>query len=87
MIELEEMPKPIGQFIIDNGNGKQMPDGTYYHYTEVIKLLKMFSKNKEFLVTTLSNEEKIKLLTELACAITTTDPKISGLLNQISDLK
>lgn len=40
--KLEKIPKPIGQFIIDNAKGVLLEDGMYYHYTEVIKLLKLY---------------------------------------------
>jgi hypothetical protein len=45
--ELEEMPEPIGNFIIDNAKGVMGADGMYYHYTEVIKLLKLRDKKNE----------------------------------------
>lgn len=38
----KELPKPIGSFIIDNASGVQLSDGVYYHYTEVIKLLRLY---------------------------------------------
>tara|TARA_R110000772_G_scaffold20466_5_gene56967 strand:+ start:119298 stop:119591 length:294 start_codon:yes stop_codon:yes gene_type:complete len=40
--ELEEMPEPIGKFIMDNAQGKQMADGMYYHYADVCNLLRMY---------------------------------------------
>jgi hypothetical protein len=46
-IELIEIPRPIySDFIIENGNGVDLSDGTYYHFTEVIRLLKKWSKEK-----------------------------------------
>jgi hypothetical protein len=45
--ELVEIPEPIGTFIIDNANGVMGADGMYYHYTEVIKLLKLRDKQNE----------------------------------------
>ena len=45
--ELLEIPDPIGKFIIDNANGIMGADGMYYHYTEVIKLLKLQDKQNE----------------------------------------
>lgn len=41
---LEEIPKPIGDFIINNAKGILLDDGVYYHYSEVIKLLKLYLK-------------------------------------------
>jgi hypothetical protein len=41
---LVEIPEPIGTFIIDNADGIMGADGMYYHYTEVIKLLKLRDK-------------------------------------------
>lgn len=38
----KQIPKPIGDFIINNAKGTQLEDGIYYHYTEVIKLLKKY---------------------------------------------
>ena len=43
---LVEIPEPIGTFIIDNADGVMGADGMYYHYTEVIKLLKLRDKQK-----------------------------------------
>jgi len=41
-MEEQEIPKPVGDFIINNAEGIELPDGVYYHYTEVIKLLKLY---------------------------------------------
>lgn len=41
-IEIEELPPPIGDFIMDNAEGKILPDGTYYHYATVCSLLKKY---------------------------------------------
>lgn len=41
----EIIPKPIGDFIIENATGVQGVDGVYYHYTEVIKLLRLYEKS------------------------------------------
>jgi hypothetical protein len=41
---LEEIVKPIGDFIIANAVGTEGQDGVYYHYSEVCKLLKLQSK-------------------------------------------
>lgn len=38
---LIEIPEPRGKFIIDNANGVMGNDGMYYHFTEVIKLLRL----------------------------------------------
>lgn len=38
--KLNEINKPIGDFIIENATPTQGLDGAYYHYTEVCKLLK-----------------------------------------------
>ena len=45
--EFEEIPEPIGNFIIDNAKGVMGADGMYYHYTEVIKLIKLRDKQNE----------------------------------------
>ena len=43
--KLEEIPKPeVQDFIIENGNGVMGNDGMYYHFTEVIKLMKLYEK-------------------------------------------
>ena len=39
---LEEIKKPTGDFIIENAKGIQLEDGMYYHYSEVIKILKKY---------------------------------------------
>lgn len=38
---LEEVKKPIGDFIIENAVSTQGLDGAYYHYSEVCKLLRL----------------------------------------------
>lgn len=45
----EDIPKPIGEFIIENASGRRTNTGTYYHYKDVCKLLKLY---KEKLVLT-----------------------------------
>ena len=43
--KLEEIPKPvIPDFIIKNGNGVMGNDGMYYHFIEVINLIKLYEK-------------------------------------------
>lgn len=43
--KLEEISKPIiSDFIIDNAIPVMGNDGAYYHFTEVIKLLKLYEK-------------------------------------------
>ena len=42
MDELKKVEKPVGDFILKNGKGVQGSDGTYYHYSEVCKLLKLY---------------------------------------------
>lgn len=37
---LKEIPKPIGKFISENKKGVQLNDGTYYHYADVVDLIK-----------------------------------------------
>lgn len=44
--DLEEIPEPIGKFIIDNANCVMGNDGAYYHYAEVCKLLKLYKSKK-----------------------------------------
>ncbi len=53
---LEEVQKPIGNFIINNAKGTPLADGQYYHYGEVIKLLRLYEKSK-LLVESVSNGE------------------------------
>jgi hypothetical protein len=44
---LEEIPVPIGKFIIENAkNGRVGNDGVYYHYAEVCKLLRLYHKTE-----------------------------------------
>jgi hypothetical protein len=40
----EEIPKPIGDFIIENAKAVEGLDGAYYHYSEVCKLVKSMQK-------------------------------------------
>lgn len=44
--ELTELPipKPIGDFILENAKGVQLFDGRYYHYSEVCGLLKKYAE-------------------------------------------
>jgi predicted metalloendopeptidase len=41
--EFVEITEPTGKFIIENATGIQLPDGAYYHYSEVCKLLKLYA--------------------------------------------
>ena len=41
--EMQEMPIPTGRFVIDNAKGIHLADGQYYHYVEVIELLKSYA--------------------------------------------
>ena len=41
---MEEVKKPIGDFIMENATGVQGQDGVYYHYSEVCKLLRLQEK-------------------------------------------
>lgn len=43
---LEEIPEPIGKFIMDNAKGTMGSDGMYYHYSAVCSLLKLYHKEK-----------------------------------------
>jgi len=44
MKDIEEIKKPIGDFIMENATGVQGQDGVYYHYSEVCKLLRLQEK-------------------------------------------
>jgi len=45
--DTEEIPKPIvSDFIINNGNGILLPDGVYYHFAEVIKLVRLYHEEE-----------------------------------------
>lgn len=57
MKELDLKP-PLGKFIIDNAEGVQGEDGVYYHYEEVIKLLKLYGTDK----VKLTKEDIVKYL-------------------------
>ncbi|MCP4987997.1 MAG: hypothetical protein GY928_18680 [Colwellia sp.] len=39
--------EPIGKFILDNAQGKQMADGAYYHYATVCSLLKAYADQQK----------------------------------------
>lgn len=44
-LKLEPLPKPIGQFIIDQGvEGVMLQNGKYYHYADVCNLLKKYKE-------------------------------------------
>lgn len=51
---LEEVKKPIGDFIIENAVSTQGLDGAYYHYSEVCKLLRLQAQK-------MYNEEEVEL--------------------------
>lgn len=42
--ELEDLKPIYADFIIDKGIATQGNDGAYYHFSEVIRLLKMWDK-------------------------------------------
>lgn len=45
MKDLEKIPIPkFSEFVINNGNGIQTNDGIYYHFSEVISILKKYDK-------------------------------------------
>ena len=45
MENTEEIPKPIfSDFVLNNAEGVQKLDGRYYHFSEVISLLKKYDK-------------------------------------------
>jgi hypothetical protein len=44
--ELQEIPEPVGKFIIDNAKGIMGNDGMYYHYSDVCNLLKSYKDKK-----------------------------------------
>jgi len=46
MEELEEINEPIGKFILDNSEGAMTPNGAFYHYTDVCRLLKLYHKTE-----------------------------------------
>jgi len=65
---LEEVIKPIGDFIIENATCVGLQDGAYYHYSEVCKLLKLQSKKMY------SDDEVKKIVSEaLESALVTLD--------------
>lgn len=53
-----DLKPPLGKFIIDNAEGAQGEDGVYYHYEEVLKLLKLYNTDK----VKLSKEDIVKYL-------------------------
>jgi len=43
-MNLREIEPPLGKFVIENASGIQLADGTYYYYTEVLKVLSLYKK-------------------------------------------
>jgi hypothetical protein len=43
-MKLEELPEPIGKFILENAIGINTDTGTYYHYEDVCNLLILYKK-------------------------------------------
>ena len=46
MKTLEALPEPVGKFIIDNATGTNTNTGTFYHYSDVCRLLKLYGNEK-----------------------------------------
>jgi len=44
--ETEEIPKPIGDYIMSNSKHIQREDGAYYHYADVCRLIRNYSKSE-----------------------------------------
>jgi hypothetical protein len=45
MEDLNEVQKPIGDFILENIEGINTPSGKYFHYSDVCNLLKLYKKS------------------------------------------
>ena len=59
--DLVPVPKPIySDFIIDNGKGFDLPGGSYYHFTEVIRLIKLWEREKNIKNQLEMEKEKTK---------------------------
>lgn len=41
--QLKELEKPVGDFVIKNGNAHILKGGAYYHYSDVCRMLKSYA--------------------------------------------
>jgi hypothetical protein len=57
MSKINELPEPIGKFIIENAEGVPSNKGTVYHYSEVRKLLNLYKKQLE--LTAVSHQREL----------------------------
>lgn len=67
---LEDLPVPVGDFVLKNAQGKQMQDGTYYHYSTVCNLLngyrdKEIEKHDEILKGVMKLFDEAKVISNL----------------------
>lgn len=67
-----ELGTPIGKFIIDNAKGTQTKNGVYYHYSDVVSLLKDYKEQLRLNSVTccslgkiLSKQTNLKLANEI----------------------
>ncbi len=47
MKKLKELKEPIGKFILNNGICAKTDLGAYYHYTEVIRLIRLYNAQEQ----------------------------------------
>jgi hypothetical protein len=64
--ELKEIERPIhSDFVIENANGLQGQDGKYYHYSEVVSLLKKWDTRPNAAIEkALEHFKKVKVVVE-----------------------
>lgn len=58
----EELPPPIGEFILRNAEGEMGNDGMYYHYSTVCVLLKSYHQHRLSQILSELSDEKIERL-------------------------
>lgn len=59
-ITAEEMPVPVGDFVLKNGRPTQNHDGSYYHYSNVVSMLSQYAAQQ-----TAAKDEEIAALREM----------------------
>ena len=59
-MKLEELPEPIGKFILENAIGINTDTGTYYHYEDVCNLLILYKKQLALTGVVQAKPEKLQ---------------------------
>lgn len=75
-----KMPRPIGEFIIDNCDGKQMDNGMWYHYSSVCTLLKLYVKHWQ---VTIGEPKRISLINQRIEELEKENKRLEGVIDEL----